>query len=160
VKQNYFELFKLPVDFKIDEADLAARHRAIITQIHPDKFTDKSAVEQRVALQWATFANEAFDVLKSPIRRAQYLIQRQAPELATESARVTLPPAFLMQQMEWRELLEDGAVESVRAEVAQAHTDALNALAKNCAAQDWAQVQVNVAECQFIENFIKQLPTD
>ena len=65
-----------------------------------------------------------------------------------------------MQQMEWRELLEDGAVESVRAEVAQAHTDALANLAKNCAAQDWAQVQVNVAECQFIENFIKQLPTD
>ena len=63
MKQNYFELFQLPVSFQIDPADLAARHRAVIARVHPDQFANKSAVEQRMALQWATFANEAFDTL-------------------------------------------------------------------------------------------------
>ena len=158
MKQNYFEFFKLPIGFALDEADLATRHRTIITQVHPDKFTDKSAAEQRVALQWATFANEAFDALKSPLKRAQYLLSLNAPAaLGEEHARVSLPPAFLMQQMEWRELLEDGNSDTVRNEVHSAHADALAKLAQNCAAANWTQVQMAIAECQFIENFLKQI---
>lgn len=157
MKQNYFDFLKLPMGFELDETDLAARHRAIIATVHPDRFTDKSAVEQRVALQWSTFANQAFETLKSPIKRAHYLLQLHAPELATDGARVNLPPAFLMQQMTWREALEDGAADTVRHEVSTAHQDVLNDLRVACAAQDWTQVQVELAKVQFIDNFMKQI---
>ncbi len=157
MQQNYFELFGLPTSFDIDADDLAQRHRTIIARVHPDQFAHKSAMEQRVALQWATFANEAFDTLKSPIGRAQYLVKLNAPELAAEGARVSLPHEFLMQQMMWREALEEGEVDTVRAEVAQLHADTLVQLAAECDAAQWAAVAVTLAKCQFIENFTGQL---
>lgn len=157
MNQNYFELFQLPVVFDLDEANLAARHRAIIARVHPDQFANKSAVEQRVALQWATFANEAFDVLKSPIKRAQYLLSLNQPELIGEHVRIQLPPAFLMQQMEWREALEEGNVNSVKSEVIDAQQQALTDLQNACEKKDWDAVQTTIAQAQFIENFLKQI---
>jgi molecular chaperone HscB len=158
MKQNYFELFQLPIGFAIDEADLGVRHRAIIDKVHPDRFAAKSPMEQRLALQWSTFANEAFDILRDPIARAKYLLQLHAPELTGESVRVVLPQNFLMQQMEWREALEDGNVDAVRDEVHAAQTAALAGLSAACVAQDWSTVQTSIAQSQFIENFLQQLP--
>ena len=135
MQQNYFELFQLPVSFDVNAENLASRHRAIIARVHPDQFAHKSVMEQRVALQWATFANEAFDTLKSPIARAQYLLKLNAPELAQEGVRVSLPPEFLMQQMQWREALEEGEVETVREEVSQLQELTLTQLADECAGQ-------------------------
>ena len=157
MQQNYFELFQLPVSFDVDVEDLANRHRAIIARVHPDQFAHKSVMEQRVALQWAPFANEAFDTLKSPIARAQYLLKLNAPELAVEGARVNLPPEFLMQQMQWREALEEGDTAGVLVEVAQVQTDNQVQLRDACVQQDWAKLQTILAQAQFIENFIAQL---
>ena len=157
MQQNYFELFHLPVSFDVDTDDLANRHRAIIARVHPDQFANKSAMEQRVALQWATFANEAFDTLKSPIARAQYLLKLNAPELAVEGARVNLPHEFLMQQMQWREALEEGDVAGVLAEVKQIQMDNQVQLCNSCDEQDWTKLQIVLAQAQFIENFIAQL---
>ncbi len=157
MQQNYFELFQLPIQFELDENDLTARHRAVIARVHPDQFAHKSAMEQRAALQWATFANEAFDTLKSPIARAQYLLKLNAPDLAAEGARVNLPHEFLMQQMMWREALEEGDTAGVLAEVTQAQTDNQVQLRQACAEHDWAKLQVVLAQAQFIENFIAQL---
>ncbi|MBS1174952.1 MAG: hscB [Burkholderiaceae bacterium] len=157
MQQNYFELFQLPVSFDVDTDDLASRHRAIIARVHPDQFAHKSAMEQRVALQWATFANEAFDTLKSPIARAQYLLKLNAPELAVEGTRVNLPHEFLMQQMVWREAMEEGAGESVREEVEQLRAETMVQLANECAGQNWDAVAETLAKSQFIENFIGQL---
>lgn len=157
MQQNYFELFQLPVSFDVDTDDLASRHHAIIARVHPDQFANKSAMEQRVALQWATFANEAFDTLKSPIARAQYLLKLNAPELAVEGARVNLPHEFLMQQMQWREALEEGDVVGVLAEVKQIQMDNQVQLRNSCDEQDWTKLQIVLAQAQFIENFIAQL---
>ena len=157
MQQNYFELFQLPIQFELDENDLTARHRAVIARVHPDQFAHKSAMEQRVALQWATFANEAFDTLKSPLTRAQYLLKLNAPELAVEGARVNLPHGFLMQQMMWREAMEEGAGESVREEVEQLRAETMVQLANECAGQNWDAVAETLAKSQFIENFMRQL---
>lgn len=157
MQQNYFELFQLPSRFDIDPLDLAQRHRTIIAKVHPDQFAHKSAMEQRVALQWATFANEAFDTLRSPLSRAQYLLTLNAPELTEESARVPLPQAFLMQQMMWREALEEGAVDTVRAEVAHLRTQTESELAQACHDENWSNVAQILAQGQFIENFMRQL---
>ena len=158
MKQNYFELFQLPVSFDIDINDLTTRHRAVVARIHPDQFAHKSSAEQRMALQWTTFANEAFDTLKSPIKRAQYLLQLNAPELVADPhTHAPLPPEFLMQQMAWREALEDGDVDSVRDEVQAAHDAAFQYLSKQSADQDWPAVAQTLAKYQFIDNFLEQL---
>ncbi len=108
MKQNHFELFQLPQAFAVDAAALDAAYRELQARVHPDRFAAAGEREQRLALQWATRANEAYQTLKNPATRAAYLCQLNGVELEAES-NTAMPPAFLMQQMEWREALQDAS---------------------------------------------------
>lgn len=109
--QEYFSLFGLPERFVIDLVELEAAYRRVQAQVHPDRFAHRPENERRVAMQWATLANEAFRTLKNPVLRARYLLSRQGVELDTER-NVGMSQAFLMQQMEWREAVEDAQGDS------------------------------------------------
>ena len=104
--ENHFDLFQMPARFAIDAEQLDAAYRELQGRVHPDKFAAASDPEKRVAMQWATRANEAYKTLKNPLRRAAYLCELHGVDLGVES-NTTMPPAFLMQQMEWREALDD-----------------------------------------------------
>lgn len=103
--QNHFELFGLPVSFEIDLSTLDTAYRKIQNQVHPDKFASGTDTEKRVAMQWTTRANEAYQTLKKPLKRAAYLCELNGVDIAAES-NTSMPAAFLMQQMEWRESLD------------------------------------------------------
>jgi len=104
--QNHFDLFQLPQQFAIDAAALDRAYHEVQHKVHPDRFAHASDSERRVAMQWATRANEAYKVLKNPFRRAAYLCELNGVDLEVES-NTSMPAAFLMQQMEWREALDD-----------------------------------------------------
>jgi len=104
--QNHFALFGLPARFDLDMAALDAAYREVQGRVHPDRFVNATDAEKRVAMQWATRANEAYQTLKHPQKRAQYLCELNGVDLQTES-NTAMPMAFLMQQMEWREELGD-----------------------------------------------------
>lgn len=104
--QNHFDLFQLPQQFAVDASALDSAYRNVQGQVHPDKFVSASEAEKRVAMQWATRANEAYQTLKNPLKRATYLCELHGVDLEVES-NTSMPPAFLMQQMEWRESLQD-----------------------------------------------------
>jgi molecular chaperone HscB len=104
--QNHFELFHLPERFDVDMKALDEAYREVQNQVHPDRFAAASDAEKRVAMQWATRANEAYRTLRNPLKRAIYLCELHGVDLGIES-NTAMPPAFLMQQMEWREALEE-----------------------------------------------------
>jgi molecular chaperone HscB len=104
--QNHFELFNLPQRFSLDATALDSAYREVQGRVHPDRFVGATDAEKRVAMQWATRANEAYQTLKNPQKRAQYLCELNGADLQTES-NTAMPAAFLMQQMEWREELDD-----------------------------------------------------
>lgn len=104
--QNHFDLFHLPQRFAIDMTALDAAYRDVQGQVHPDRFAHASDAEKRVAMQWATRANEAYQTLKDPLKRAVYLCELNGIDLGMES-NTAMPPDFLMQQMEWREALQE-----------------------------------------------------
>lgn len=113
--QNHFELFHLPQSFSLDMAALDNAYREVQSQVHPDRFTNAPDAEKRVAMQWATRANEAYQTLKSPFKRAAYLCELNGVDLQTES-NTSMPREFLMQQMDWREDLDDArATKSISA---------------------------------------------
>src|SRR6187399_2691677 len=70
-----FALFDLPRRFALDAADLAARRRALQAEVHPDRFAAGGAAAQRAAMQWAVRVNEAYELLKDPLKRAAYLCE-------------------------------------------------------------------------------------
>lgn len=113
--QDYFALFGLQPAFAIDVEALDRAYRQLQTEIHPDRFAHAGEADQRLAVQWATRANEAYRALKSPFARACYLLSLQGIE-AMAPGNTAMPMAFLEQQMEWREALAE-AVENADQEV-------------------------------------------
>jgi molecular chaperone HscB len=103
---EYFQLFALPENFAIDAKLLEANFRKIQSSSHPDRFVSATAADKLASMQLATLANEAYDTLKNPARRAKYLLEKQGID-AVADTNTALPMDFLMQQMEWREQLED-----------------------------------------------------
>lgn len=107
LNQNHFELFELPASFAIDLAQLDRHYRKLQSDVHPDRFAAGSSAERLRSMQLATHVNEAYHTLKSPIDRARYLLQLNGVD-TQEETNTAMPAAFLMQQMEWREAIEEG----------------------------------------------------
>ena len=104
--QNYFELFGFKPAFSLDLTTLEASFRKIQSEVHPDRFVSGTTSEKLHSMQTATLANEAYSTLKTPALRATYLLALQGID-ATPETNTSMPADFLMQQMEWREALED-----------------------------------------------------
>jgi molecular chaperone HscB len=116
-QRNHFELLGLPLAYRVDPARLETGYRALQSQVHPDRFAAGSEAERRVAMQWATRANEAYRTLRDPVGRARYLLSLKGFDTGEET-NTAMPADFLMQQMEWREAVADatGAGDSARLE--------------------------------------------
>ena len=117
IKDNYFALFGLPERFAIDSDALDRAYRDLQSRVHPDRFAASGAAEQRVALQWATQANEAYRVLRDPLKRAIYLCGLKGHDPANEN-NTDMPQAFLIEQLAWREALDDARENDDRAALA------------------------------------------
>jgi molecular chaperone HscB len=101
-----FELFGVPRRFEQDRAVLDERWRALQAEVHPDRFAAEGQAAQRVAMQWAVRVNEAYQRLRDPLKRAAYLCQLGGAPVDIQN-NTAMPAGFLMQQMEWREALDE-----------------------------------------------------
>jgi molecular chaperone HscB len=101
-----FALFGLPERYALDLAALDTQWKALLREAHPDKFASEGAVSQRLAMQWAVRINEAYQRLKNPLSRGMYLCERRGAPVQAHT-NTAMPAAFLMQQMAWREALEE-----------------------------------------------------
>ena len=123
-----FDLFALTAQQALDRSALDGRWRQLQAEVHPDRFASGDAAAQRVAMQRVLRVNEAYRRLKDPVRRAAYLCAlRGVPVDAERNA--AMPAAFLIQQMEWRETLDEAegleAVESLAQDVTTTERDLL-----------------------------------
>ena len=102
---NYFELFHLAPSFALDTDQLAVQYRQLQQQYHPDRYAAASEAERVQALQQASDVNAAYQTLKDPLSRAEYLLMLQGLDIRGEQQTLQ-DPEFLMQQLSWREELE------------------------------------------------------
>ncbi|WP_334186518.1 Fe-S protein assembly co-chaperone HscB [Noviherbaspirillum sp.] len=161
--QNHFELFHLPERFAIDLSALDKAYLEVQNQVHPDKFASSGDAEKRVAMQWATRANEAYQTLKNPFRRAAYLCELNGVDLQIES-NTAMPAAFLMQQMEWREALDDakaakdvGALEDLEKDLRAARTAEVDRIAAHLDNKDFDRAGQAVRQLMFLEKFSEEI---
>jgi molecular chaperone HscB len=159
---DYFRFFGLEQQFNLDLSALDQAYLAIQKEVHPDRHARGSDTEQRLAMQMATLANTAFQTLKNPIQRGLYLCQLHGVDARLET-NTAMPAAFLMQQMEWRENLEDQAqdalaLEALAEEVSHSKRETLAEIAE---AVDGAKNYERAAELLrgllFIDKFALEL---
>jgi molecular chaperone HscB len=157
--QNHFELFHLPQRFAVDLKALEQAYRDVQNLVHPDKFARSPDAEKRVAMQWATRANEAYQTLRSPLRRATYLCELHGVDLETES-NTAMAPAFLMQQMEWREALDDArgardgdALAALERDLTGTRRAQLDAIGMALDSADYREAGLGVRQLMFLEKF-------
>ena len=161
--QNHFELFNLQHRFAIDLPALDAAYRNVQGQVHPDRFINATDAEKRVAMQWATRANEAYQTLKNPQKRAQYLCELNGVDVQSES-NTAMPMLFLVQQMEWREALGDAraaknmdALEALDAQVSSERRQRTAQVGEQLDAGDFEQAAQGVRALMFLEKFGDEL---
>ena len=104
--QNHFELFSLPQRYVLERAQLDARYRDMQRSVHPDRYASASDQERRISMQQTTKINEAYEVLKDPLKRGRYLLELRGHAIEDQQSSHQ-DPAFLMRQMELRENLAE-----------------------------------------------------
>lgn len=107
--QTYFELFGLPQSYALDRNKLDTAYHELQSTVHPDRFASRPEADQRVAMQWATQVNEAYQTLKHSVSRGVYLLKLQGID-AFDAGNTKMVPAFLVRQIEWREALDDARI--------------------------------------------------
>ncbi|MCW5650618.1 MAG: Fe-S protein assembly co-chaperone HscB [Ramlibacter sp.] len=152
-----FELFDVPARFAQDRAALDARWKELQREAHPDRFAAQGAAAQRVALQWSVRINEAYQRLKDPLRRAAYLCELRGAPIHAET-NTAMPPEFLMEQMQWREALDEAdalpELEALTDTLGASRAEALRQLEALLDAQDDPpSAAQQVRALMFIERF-------
>ncbi|WP_025135999.1 Fe-S protein assembly co-chaperone HscB [Achromobacter sp. DH1f] len=159
---DHFSLFGLPARFDLDPQALETAWRTVAAQVHPDRFATASPAERRVAMQWAARANEAYRLLRDPLLRARYLCEQAGVDLQTES-NTSMDTAFLMQQMTWREMLDDArddadALAALQVELQDARVQMRTTLTRLLDEQrDYAAAGLKVREWMFVEKLAQEL---
>jgi molecular chaperone HscB len=161
LQSNDFELFGLEQRFAQNRSQLDARWKDLQREAHPDKFAAQGAAAQRVAMQWSVRINEAYQRLKDPLKRAAYLCEINGFPVNAEN-NTAMPAAFLMQQMQWREDLDEAHsaddLEKIRLQVLQAGRDVLLNLERLIDIQkSFADAVGQVRAMMFIERFSKDV---
>ena len=106
VRQDFFSLFGLPRQQGVDVDQLEVLYRDIQAKVHPDKHAHLADSDKRLAMQWATRVNEAYQTLKDPLKRARYLLELAGHDVRLET-NTAMPAEFLMAQMVLREAVAD-----------------------------------------------------
>lgn len=156
-----FELFGLAPCFEQNRAAVDARWKDLQREIHPDKFAAQGAAAQRVAMQWSVRVNEAYQRLKDPLKRAAYLCELNGSPINAEN-NTAMASEFLMQQMAWREALDDAQsvadLDELMAQVTEARRDTLQRCGQLLDQQrDYEMAVQQVRALMFIERFSRDV---
>lgn len=150
----------MPQQFTLDAEVLSQRYRTLQKLIHPDKYADASAQQQRVAVQYSAFVNQAFNTLKQPLSRALYLLQLAGWD-AERVAAQKVAGDFLMEQMELREKLASArdlmqpepVIEHLLEELSSDWQQHANELSQAMDSGDWENAAIAVVKMQYLNKF-------
>ena len=149
---DYFTLFGLPAQYPIDLQALTIRFQDLQRQYHPDKFASGTQAEQLAAVSHSATINQAWQTLRHPLTRAEYLLSLHGFDLASEQHTVR-DTAFLMEQLE--KVLKDyfdlsarvkemhTEIFSLREQLAQAAT--LQCVNKECLQRTQSEASISEA---------------
>jgi molecular chaperone HscB len=161
--ENHFQIFGVPAQFELDVGTLEERYRELQREVHPDRFARASQAEQRVSMQLATRVNEAYQTLRSPLKRAEYLLHLNGvdPEFETNTA---MPSEFLADQLERREGLAAASAASdwerliaLSSDLRTDQDELLRRIERQLEASEWREAAATLRQLKFLEKFSEDI---
>lgn len=149
--------------FDLDLEKLTNEYKNLQSQTHPDKFSGADDASRLHAIQLSSIINDAFDTLKSPLKRAAYLLMLNGidPE---ENNQNHLNESFLLQQMEWRDLLDDATeeedlniVDNLKQEVMQERENYITEFQDFVNAYNFVDAKPVYNKLQFVEKMLIEI---
>jgi molecular chaperone HscB len=104
---NYFELFEIPIQLKVDKTQLTKKYFELSRKYHPDFFTNAAEEEKIMTLERSASLNKALKTFQHPDETIKYVLQLKG--LLQDEEKYELPKDFLMEVLEINELLMDDA---------------------------------------------------
>jgi molecular chaperone HscB len=160
---NYFELLDLPVEADLDRSQLDKRYREQQSQWHPDRFVTASDAERKQALQRTSLINDAYETLKTPLRRIEHILTVNA-DIEQIKQQAKLPMSFLEQQLAMREQLEVVAAKGDRNQLTQLHgkvdqqrSEVWLQLRSELLHQDWCAAHIALQKLQFLHKLAEEV---
>lgn len=105
--KNYFELFNIEPAFDIELGLLTERYKAMQSAVHPDRYASASDQEKRLAVQVSSMINQAYDTLRNPMQRAEYLLSLLTQQNGSAGEQSMFDREFLEKQLELREAIQE-----------------------------------------------------
>jgi len=103
---DYYEFFDLPRRLGLDAEDLKSRFYTLSRLLHPDRYTRRSEQERRFSLEASSILNDAYRVLKDPIRRAEYVLRQEGFPVGDQRNK-DVPPELLEEVFELNMALDE-----------------------------------------------------
>lgn len=160
---DFFAALGMPVACELDRRQLDASYRQRQAQWHPDRFVSASEAAKLQALRQTSLLNDAYATLKQPLRRAEHLLELRDSDAAGHSAR-KLEPAFLLQQLELREELEQlvrqrdaAALDSMRQQVDAQWSAYWGEFTAETVRQDWCNARLALQKLQFLHKLQEEI---
>lgn len=161
---NPFALFDLPIAFDVDQTSLSSRYLALQKSLHPDNFAGSSPQEQRLAMQKSAEINDALQILKDPIARTDCIIALNTGVVRNLEEKTNRDMTFLMQQLEWRERLEqienERDIDELTAftrQIGQQEREILTEISTALSARNWQQAQILNDRLRFIKKLTAEI---
>jgi molecular chaperone HscB len=101
---DLFGLLGLPPRFDLDPAAIERAFFEKSKETHPDRFAGAPAAERVAALSRSRAVNDAYQCLKKPVARAEYLLARAGVTIGDNER---IGPELLMEVLELREELAE-----------------------------------------------------
>lgn len=113
---DHFTRLGLPRSFDQGMHALEKVYFMLQNQLHPDRFIKKDDTERKLSLQQTISVNESYEIVKSPLKRAEYLLSLQGITVNKDGAGVKPSQSLLEESLESRAALEEaGNVDEVHA---------------------------------------------
>lgn len=106
INSNYFQIFNIPESCDLNLEALAEEYRKQQGEVHPDRFANADEAEKLRAVQLSSYLNEAYETLKSPLRRSAYLLSLHGKDVE-QVKQSDLGMDLLMEQIQFREKLDE-----------------------------------------------------
>lgn len=102
---SHFVRLGVSADFDLGIKNLEVAYFALQTKLHPDRFASKSEKEKMFSMQQSTSVNEAYEILRTPLTRAEYMLKLEGVVVNADNATIKPSQEILMESLEAREKL-------------------------------------------------------